>query len=76
MTKWSDKRNEAKWQTPQPDVFPQPSPSDKNRTEICKTYKYAAPHASNIFRHNSQEGEKGKKKKQTYHYWKQLVFSL
>lgn len=72
-------RLNGKKQTPQPDVFPQPWPSDKNHTEICKTSKYAAPHASNIFRHNSQEGEekkrKKRKKKQTYRYWKQC-FSL
>lgn len=56
-------RLNGKRQTPQPDVFPQPWPSDKNHTEICKTSKYAAPHASNIFRHNSQEGEEKKKEK-------------
>lgn len=60
-------RLNGKRQTSQPDVFPQPWPSDKNHTEICKTSKYAAPQASNIFRHNSQKGGRktttGKKRK-------------
>lgn len=28
---------------------------------MCKTSKYAAPHASNVSRHNSQEGKKKKR---------------
>lgn len=42
----------------QPDVFPQPWPSDKNRTEICKPTKYAAPHAC------AQTQQSGGKKEQ------------
>lgn len=46
---------------PRPGVFPQPWPSDKNHTEICKTSTHPAPHTANTFRHNSQKAGMGRR---------------
>lgn len=54
----------GKRQTSRPGVFPQPWPSDQNRTEICKTSTHPAPRTANIFRNNSQKEGRGRGKRQ------------
>lgn len=50
-------RLNGKRQTSRPGEFPQPWPSDKNHTEICKASTYPAPNTANIFRHNNSQKE-------------------